>query len=100
MDDTALAHANADLLRTLPDEGPVVMVNLVKLRAQSRDDLRDIGVPLRQGLVEALPAPERRGKNSQWIKRIGDPASDSRVLCSPALSGGQLLARSTGKRAR
>ncbi len=37
MDDAALAHANTDLLRALPDEGPVVMVNLVRLRAQSRD---------------------------------------------------------------
>lgn len=33
----ALPHANADLLHTLPDEGPVVMVNLVKLRETSRD---------------------------------------------------------------
>ena len=37
MEDAALAHANADLLRALPDEGPVVMVNLVRLRAHSRD---------------------------------------------------------------
>jgi uncharacterized protein (DUF1330 family) len=37
MDDAALAHANADLLRALPDEGPVTMVNLVRLRERSRD---------------------------------------------------------------
>ena len=28
----AVAHLNADFLRSLPDDGPVVMVNLVKLR--------------------------------------------------------------------
>ncbi len=32
-----LAHVNADLVRALPDEGPVTMVNLVRLRAQSLD---------------------------------------------------------------
>ncbi len=30
-------HANAALLQALPDEGPVVMLNLVRLRERSRD---------------------------------------------------------------
>jgi uncharacterized protein (DUF1330 family) len=28
----SVAHLNADLIRSLPDDGPVVMVNLVRLR--------------------------------------------------------------------
>jgi uncharacterized protein (DUF1330 family) len=30
-----VAHLNADLLRSLPDDGPVVMVNLVRLRERA-----------------------------------------------------------------
>ncbi len=30
-----VAHLNADLIRSLPDEGPVVMLNLVRLRERS-----------------------------------------------------------------
>jgi uncharacterized protein (DUF1330 family) len=32
MSPPAVAHLNADLIRSLPDAGPVVMVNLVRLR--------------------------------------------------------------------
>jgi uncharacterized protein (DUF1330 family) len=32
-----VSHLNDDLLRALPDEGPVVMVNLVRLRARALD---------------------------------------------------------------
>src|ERR1700722_1457370 len=32
-----VAHLNADVIRSLPDEGPVVMLNLVRLRERSRD---------------------------------------------------------------
>lgn len=31
----AIAHLNADLIRALPDAGPVVMLNLVRLRERS-----------------------------------------------------------------
>ena len=30
-----VAHLNADLIRSLPDDGPVVMVNLVRLRERA-----------------------------------------------------------------
>src|SRR5277367_766043 len=30
-----VAHLNADVIRSLPDDGPVVMLNLVRLREQS-----------------------------------------------------------------
>jgi uncharacterized protein (DUF1330 family) len=32
-----VAHLNADLIRSLPDDGPVVMLNLVRLRERSLD---------------------------------------------------------------
>lgn len=38
MTENRLPHANAARLASLPDEGPVVMLNLVRLRAQSRDE--------------------------------------------------------------
>jgi uncharacterized protein (DUF1330 family) len=37
MTERRLPHANAALLAALPDEGPVVMLNLVRLRERSAD---------------------------------------------------------------
>lgn len=31
----SVAHLNADLLRSLPDDSPVVMINLVRLRERA-----------------------------------------------------------------
>lgn len=35
MSTETVAHLNADLIRSLPDDGPVVMLNLVRLRERS-----------------------------------------------------------------
>ena len=43
MPPNAVPHINVDLLRALPDEGPVVMLNLVRLRDRAGRQRQRLG---------------------------------------------------------
>ena len=62
-------HLNADLLESLPDQGPVVMVNLVRFRPHSADGNGSGWDAYRRYSRAVMPLIQARGGTVIWAGR-------------------------------